>query len=504
MCCGTGGPVPAIPAAYGDTKKPTDPLSRATHERGPNRAVSCAMPAYERSCHRVTARARFGDSSVLSPNREESGGYLWDRNDLPILLPASFLLSSVPGARLSGSHPRMRHILRRCGAVLTTVAALCLGAAPTDAADGIARVDRDPVSGETIRLSDGTDVETSLYHLRVDGTTSLPAYCADISTSVDRTAAYTEASWETDPAGRGIDPGPVSWIVRNSYPKVDLDQLGADSGVAGLGKRQAIAGTQAAIWHFTNDIELEGALNLGDRRSAAVSALYDYLVGGAAESATAPPVPSVAVTPDRIAGADPAEPLGPLTVRTTDDAPVAVAVKGARSARLIDGEGAPITEVPNGETFYVEVDPAVPEGIATVYARAENAVLAAGGLFTGKDGVRTQPLVTAGAGTSSRTASAKVDWSGDRSVEETAEAPSPPPTPTSAPSGPAAPTASVPSPPPPAPADSPGGVVVADDRRPENELGLTGTWAGSLILGGAALLVVGASVIYLSQRNHRK
>ncbi|WP_017621020.1 thioester domain-containing protein [Nocardiopsis gilva] len=399
----------------------------------------------------------------------------------------------------------MRDILRRCGAVLSTAAVLCLGAMPAESADGIARVDRDPVPGDTVRLSGGTDVETSLYHLRVDGATSLPAYCADISTSVDRTAAYTEASWETDPAGRGIDPGPVSWIVRNSYPRVDLDDLRADSRVTRLGKRQAIAGTQAAIWHYTNDIELGNALNLGDRRSAAVRALYDYLVAAADESGTAPPVPSVAVTPERIEGADPAEPLGPLTVRTTDDAPVAVSVKGARSARLTDGEGTAITEVADGGSFFVEVDPAVPEGIATVYARAESAVLATGGLFTGKDGVRTQPLITADSGRSARTASAKVDWSGDRGIEESAKAPSAPatPPPSDAESGP--PAAPSPSPPPsPVPSSSPSGVVVADDRRPESELSLTGTWAGSLILGGAALLAVGATVMYLSRRNHRK
>lgn len=273
----------------------------------------------------------------------------------------------------------MREILRCCVAVLSAVLALSLGAAPTAAADGIARVDREPVAGETIRLSDGTDVETFLYHLRVDGTTSLPAYCADISSSVDRTAAYTESSWATDPAGRGIDAGPVAWIAQNSYPEVDLERLRADSGIARLSRRQAIAGTQAAIWRYTNDIELGTALTLGDQRSAAVRALYDYLVERAEDGDAAPIAPSLAMTPDRIDGADPAVPLGPLRVRTSGESPVAVAVKGARSAALTDGAGTRLSEVPDGGEFFVEVDPAAPEGIATVYARAENALLARAG-----------------------------------------------------------------------------------------------------------------------------
>ncbi|MBB6170413.1 TQXA domain-containing protein [Nocardiopsis mwathae] len=399
----------------------------------------------------------------------------------------------------------MREILRCCVAVLSAVLALSLGAAPTAAADGIARVDREPVAGETIRLSDGTDVETFLYHLRVDGTTSLPAYCADISSSVDRTAAYTESSWATDPAGRGIDAGPVAWIAQNSYPEVDLERLRADSGIARLSRRQAIAGTQAAIWRYTNDIELGTALTLGDQRSAAVRALYDYLVERAEDGDAAPIAPSLAMTPDRIDGADPAVPLGPLRVRTSGESPVAVAVKGARSAALTDGAGTRLSEVPDGGEFFVEVDPAAPEGIATVYARAENALLAPGGLFTGKDGVRTQPLVTAGSGRSTRSVSAKVHWRRADDVDEAAETPpatggTPSAAPGSADGVPPAPSPSAAR----SPTGSPGTVVVADDRRPTEDLGLTGNWAESLVLGGLVLLAAGAVVMYLARHRRRR
>ncbi|OKL55171.1 hypothetical protein BSZ39_00250 [Bowdeniella nasicola] len=47
----------------------------------------------------------------------------------------------------------------------------------------------------------------------------------------------------------------VHWIINNSYPQVPVAHVAkAAPDLAGLTEREAITATQAAIWHFTDDL----------------------------------------------------------------------------------------------------------------------------------------------------------------------------------------------------------------------------------------------------------
>jgi TQXA domain-containing protein len=380
----------------------------------------------------------------------------------------------------------MPRLLRRCAAVLCAAAAIGAGAVPASAAEGVIRVDPAPVAGAPVRLADGVSAETALYRLLVDGAASVPAYGAALGDGVDVGAAYDETAW-TAPAAPTPDPGPLTWIVRNSYPRLDLDRLRAESGVPGLTEEAAIAGTQAAVWHYTDGTDLAAA---GGGNAPEVRALYDHLVAGAVVHGAATAPPTLSVTPERVEGADPAGPIGPLTVRTTAAGPVAVSVRGAPGVRLTDAEGAEVTRVADGAEFELRVDPSVPEGVATVYASAEDAAVAPGLLFTGRDGVQTRPLVTAGSAVAEATVAVTVDWS--------AAAPSPPPAAEAPSPSPAAPTESPSARP--EPAATPSAAAGTDGRRPEGGLAFTGTWAGGLLAIGAGLLAVGAAAMYAGRR----
>ena len=70
----------------------------------------------------------------------------------------------------------------------------------------------------------------------------------------------------------------VDWILRNSFPALSPAELsrrlraaGYPLGAGNIAEHEAIAATQAAIWHFTNDLNLDNRpLNVpvAERRTA--------------------------------------------------------------------------------------------------------------------------------------------------------------------------------------------------------------------------------------------
>ena len=70
----------------------------------------------------------------------------------------------------------------------------------------------------------------------------------------------------------------VDWILRNSFPALSPAELsrrlraaGYPLGAGNIAEHEAIAATQAAIWHFTNDLDLDNRpLNvpIAERRTA--------------------------------------------------------------------------------------------------------------------------------------------------------------------------------------------------------------------------------------------
>lgn len=115
---------------------------------------------------------------------------------------------------------------------------------------------------DTIVFADGTRARTDLIRLNPN----IDAYSLDFAAAAPSTPSrYRADSWSAVPhLQTRAHEAEVDWILRNSYPTRSTAQLSHDLRAAGypLGQRniaehEAIAGTQAAIWRFTNGLELD-------------------------------------------------------------------------------------------------------------------------------------------------------------------------------------------------------------------------------------------------------
>lgn len=386
-------------------------------------------------------------------------------------------------------------ILRRCAALLsaTALTGTLLGV-PAARADNFSRVDRAPVAGAEVVLSDGRRLGTSLFSLRVGARESVRAYAAGAD-EVRPHTAYVESAWEEaegwsvtarpgDPADR------ARWIVSHSYPSVDLTELSADLPAVTLEEGQAIAATQAALWHVLDGVELDREAG----NAPAVVALYDFLVEGSDSAPDQTAQRSLSVSPSHVEAVSPEEPLGPLEVSSLGGKPVDVSLSGAPTSWLVDGDGVQVAQAGSGDELYLDVDPSVPAGVVTVHLRGEGLPLPEGQLFTGRNGVRTQPLVTAEAGRATSTASATLTWqSQERPAQPSAPAPeAPEETPQEGPPVAAeAPEAEEPD------AEVPS---EAGDRNSDEDLPVTGTWLSGLLVIAGALLVSGLIILLLGRK----
>lgn len=384
----------------------------------------------------------------------------------------------------------MSGILRRYAALLSASALTgTLLGAPAASADDFSRVDRDPVEGALLVLADGREVDTALFSLRVAEHASVRAYTVTADGEVQPYAAYVESAWsdvpewtetpqETDPADR------ADWIVSHSYPAVGVEPLLEGSELPQLDEARAIAGTQAALWHVLEGVQPDPGAN-----DPAVMALYDHLLEGSASAADNTVSRSLAVSPSHVEAVAPEEPLGPLTVHSSGAEPVSVSVRGAPASWLVDTDGEQVTQMSDGERVFLDVDPSVPAGVATLHLHGRDFPLPQGRLFTGRDGVRTRSLVTAEPGSATSSATATFTWHPEQTEEPVAGV-SPEPVPEEEP--PAldeaveeeVPTEEV----------SP----TTEDQIPEDDLAVTGTWlsglliiAGALVVSGLIILVVG-------------
>ncbi len=368
-------------------------------------------------------------------------------------------------------------VLRRCAALLSSVVLTAtLAGTPAALADDFSRVDRDPVAGADLVPVGGEPVATALYSLRVGGEDSVRAYTASPDDEVRRRAAYVESGWSDTPAR---DAERARWIVSHSYPHRDLLSLGLDTGLP-LREDQAIAGTQAALWRVLSGTEPDREANDG-----AVLALYDHLVEGGA----LPPGPRpLTVEPGHVEATAPDGPLGPLAVASTGEGPLRVSVNGAPASWLVDADGRRTAQASHGDELYLDVSPSVPAGVVTLQVRGEDLPLEEGSLFTGRDGVRTRPLVTAEPGEAAITTTATITWRAP-SPEPSQEPETPSETPEPSPTTPLAEVAA-----------SPEASPSETDRIPEDDLAATGTWLSGLLVIAGALVVSGLIILVLGRK----
>jgi TQXA domain-containing protein len=115
---------------------------------------------------------------------------------------------------------------------------------------------------DTIVFADGSSARTDLIRLNPN----IDAYSLDFAAQAPVTPSrYRADSWSAVPHLQArAHEAEVDWMLRNSYPVLSTTELSRRLRAAGypLGNRniadhEAIAGTQAAIWRFTNGLELD-------------------------------------------------------------------------------------------------------------------------------------------------------------------------------------------------------------------------------------------------------
>ncbi|WP_329117431.1 LAETG motif-containing sortase-dependent surface protein [Streptomyces sp. NBC_01465] len=269
------------------------------------------------------------------------------------------------------------------------------GAAAT--IDGLKTYDSAVIHG------DGGDrkVSAGLFEMTVSGGGKLSTYCIDIGHPTKDQASYLETPWAQTSLGSNGDAGKIRWILQNSYPQVnDLAKLAQEAGTGELSEKTAAAGTQVAIWRYSDHVKVDAV----DKQA---ELLADWLTDHAANVAE----PKASLTLDQTAvSGKVGEKLGPITVHT--DADSVTVAQGAGLAdsgvKIVDAAGKPVTApVGNGAKLFFDVPADAQPGSGSLTVQATTQV-PVGRAFASSTGSQTQIL--AGSSESTVSASATATW----------------------------------------------------------------------------------------------
>lgn len=304
---------------------------------------------------------------------------------------------------------------RRIATTAATVGVLVLGSlagAGTASADGdnvhhqggaIATLDGLKTFGDaTIHTRDGKTkgVSAGLFEMNVEGGGRLQTYCIDIHNPTLKKAKYLETPWAQTSLGTNNDAGKILWILRNSYPQAgDLNALAQKAGAGQLTPETAAAGTQVAIWRFSDGAKVEA-------NNPQAEKLADWLEAQAQNLQE--PKTSLTLDPNAVSGKS-GDKLGPVTVRTDADQ-VSVAANAdatAAGVKVTDKDGQPVTSAVNGTELYFDVPAGTADGKASLTAKTTTQV-PVGRAFASASKSQTQIL--AGSTESTITADATANW----------------------------------------------------------------------------------------------
>jgi TQXA domain-containing protein/LPXTG-motif cell wall-anchored protein len=230
----------------------------------------------------------------------------------------------------------------------------------------------------------------------------LSTYCIDISRETGTGAKYTEAAWDDTKLVDNADAGKIKWILENGYPQVnDLSKLAGEAGVSKLSALDAAAGTQVAIWTYSDHVKVTA-----DQANA--EKLAQYLVSHA-QTMTEPQA-SLTLTPPAVSGKSGTK-IGPVTVHTNGaSAEVSVGSNTPAGVKLVDATGDPVTTATDGEQLYFDVPAGTTPGTATMMVQSTTTV-PIGRAFLGTwKKQAAQTLILAGSSASTVSAQASVTW----------------------------------------------------------------------------------------------
>ncbi|WP_199440780.1 thioester domain-containing protein [Umezawaea beigongshangensis] len=408
----------------------------------------------------------------------------------------------------------------RIGAAILGASVALMATAVPASADTKAKLDQSgDEAGLHVNLKKEGVTYTGLIGLGIEGADTVAhTYCVELPEPVKGDAGMVEVPWDAHPrpeSGFHQNRDKVNWILAHSYPSIEVDALRAAVKIDDLTVREAIAGTQAAIWHFSDNDELDLANPLRggetdeddkpvDQDPADVVALYQYLTSDA-NTGLGETKPSLDVAPLLQKGKA-GDKIGPFTITTTAGE---IAVEGEMpvGVLLTDAEGKPFTPAEDGRftvadasaktvDVYVTVPADAAAGSAKFSVHADSRVDAGRLFIRGDENKKTQSLIVASPVDVELDAAAAAEWEGAQvEVPPTTTTPvstTPAPetsTTTSAPSSSDVPSSTT------TPAPVAGGGSNDDD-----ELASTGASIFLPLTIGVLLLAAGAAALVLVRR----
>jgi TQXA domain-containing protein/LPXTG-motif cell wall-anchored protein len=244
------------------------------------------------------------------------------------------------------------------------------------------------------------EIPAGVFEMTVDGGGKLKTYCIDIHNPTQDQAKYLETPWDQTSLGGNKNAGKIRWILQHSYPQVDdLTALAKDADSGALSEKTAAAGTQVAIWRFSDGADV-------DALDPQAEKLADWLEKEAKD--VAEPKASLSLEPNAVSGKAGSR-LGPVTVRTdatqvTVNPPADAVVSGIK---VTDAEGRPITSAVNGTKLYFDVPAGAADGSATLSTQATTSV-PVGRAFAAA--TKSQTQILAGSSESTVSANATATW----------------------------------------------------------------------------------------------
>ncbi|MFI5754634.1 LAETG motif-containing sortase-dependent surface protein [Streptomyces sp. NPDC051569] len=308
--------------------------------------------------------------------------------------------------------------VRRRGAARLTAAVLVSGlvAVGSLVGAGAATADETPqhqggasATLDGLKTYDGAVLHTNgkdqqlpagLFEMTVDGGGKLKTYCIDIHNPTQAQAKYLETPWDQTSLGANRNAGKIRWILEHSYPQIDdLAALAKSAGTGPLTEKTAAAGTQVAIWRYSDGADV-------DASDAQAEKLAEWLEKGARN--VAEPKASLTLEPGAVSGKA-GDKLGPVTVRTDADnvtvTPPADTV--ASGIKITDKDGRPVTSAADGTQLFFDVPAGTTDGVASFGVQATTSV-PVGRAFAGV--TKSQTQILAGSSESTVSATATANW----------------------------------------------------------------------------------------------
>ncbi|MEU6802316.1 Cys-Gln thioester bond-forming surface protein [Streptomyces neyagawaensis] len=256
--------------------------------------------------------------------------------------------------------------------------------------------------GTAVIRTDGEEQQlpAGLFEMFVDGGGTLQTYCVDIQNPTQKDATYQETPWSGTSLGHNKSAGKINWILRNSYPQVnDLAALAGKAGVKGLTEQDAAAGTQVAIWRYSDGADVTALDPEAEK-------LADYLEKSARNLSE--PAASLTLDPPAVSGRA-GERLGPVKVRTNADGVTVTPPSDATAAdvKVVDADGKAVTSARDGSELYFEVPEDSEDGSAELAVEASTTV-PVGRAFASE--TRSQTQILAGSSASTVSATATATW----------------------------------------------------------------------------------------------